>query len=260
MKQIINNGDTGLVARTIINENFSEVYQSLYDNTRVYVSGESVIIDNSGFKVYICNATTTAGESPITTASKWDIVGDGVGDMLLAGIQSVTGLKTYDKDKLAMKGTSTGINTISVANTGASDYSNEIPAKSGTFAMTSDITSLVFTVALAASALDADLTAATDQAIFAAPEDMTITQVFAKVGTAPVGSTIIVDVNVEGSSILSTEISIDASEKTSLTAATPPVISSASLTQGNEIRIDIDQIGASTAGKDLTVYILGTKA
>jgi uncharacterized protein (TIGR02145 family) len=63
------------------------------------------------------------------------------GDMILAGVQSVTGLKTFDKDKIAMKGTSTGKNTISVANTSASDYTNTIPAKSGTFAMTSDVVS-----------------------------------------------------------------------------------------------------------------------
>jgi hypothetical protein len=60
----------------------------------------------------------------------------GYGDMLLSGIQSVTGLKTFDKDKVAMKGTSTGINTFSVANTSATSYTNTIPAKTGTFAMT----------------------------------------------------------------------------------------------------------------------------
>jgi len=61
-------------------------------------------------------------------------------DMVLASIQSVTWLKTFDKDKAAMKGTSTGVNTISVANTSATSYTNTIPAKTGTFAMTSDIT------------------------------------------------------------------------------------------------------------------------
>jgi len=138
MKQIINNSDTGLVARTIINENFSEVYQSLYDNTRVYVSGESVIIDNSGFKEYLCNATTAPGESPITTPAKWDIVGDGVGDMLLAGIQSVIGLKTFDKDKLAIKGIGTGVVVVTTANTGATSYTATLQAKDGTLAFLTD--------------------------------------------------------------------------------------------------------------------------
>lgn len=71
------------------------------------------------------------------------ITGLGGGDMLLSGIQSVTGLKTFDKEKLAMKGTSTGINLISVANTSATSYTNTIPAKTGTFAMTDDLHSAV---------------------------------------------------------------------------------------------------------------------
>lgn len=58
---------------------------------------------------------------------------------LVATVESITGLKTYDKEKIAMKGTSTGVNTISVANTSSSSYTNTIPAKSGTFAMTSDL-------------------------------------------------------------------------------------------------------------------------
>lgn len=42
-----------------------------------------------------------------------------------------------------IKGTSTGLNTIATANTSATSYTNTIPAKDGTFAMTSDIVSQV---------------------------------------------------------------------------------------------------------------------
>ena len=45
------------------------------------------------------------------------LTGVGTGDMTLAGIQSVTGLKTFDKTKISVKGTSTGTNIIDVANT-----------------------------------------------------------------------------------------------------------------------------------------------
>jgi len=62
-----------------------------------------------------------------------------IGDMFLAAIQSVTGLKIFDKDKLSMKGTSTGTNVISTANTSATDYTNTLPAKEGTFAMMDDV-------------------------------------------------------------------------------------------------------------------------
>ena len=80
----------------------------------------------------------------IKTVNSNSLLGSGdvaVGDMTLAGVQSVTGLKTFDKDKIAMKGTSTGKTVISTANTGATDYTATLPAKDGTVAMTSDIPS-----------------------------------------------------------------------------------------------------------------------
>lgn len=69
---------------------------------------------------------------------EWSTIPGG-GDMVLADVQSVTGLKTFDKDKIAMKGTSTGVNILSVANTSGTSYTNILPAKDGTFAMISDI-------------------------------------------------------------------------------------------------------------------------
>lgn len=72
--------------------------------------------------------------------------GTGSGDMLLSSIQSVTWLKTFDKDKIAMKGTSTGTTVISTANTGATSYTATLPAKDGTVAMTSDADMLLGTV------------------------------------------------------------------------------------------------------------------
>jgi hypothetical protein len=63
----------------------------------------------------------------------------GLGDMVLADIQSVTGLKTFDKDKLAMKGTSTGVTIISTANTSATSYTATLQAGDGTIAYLTDI-------------------------------------------------------------------------------------------------------------------------
>lgn len=65
----------------------------------------------------------------------------GSGDMVLASVQSVTGLKTFDKDKLAMKGTSTGKTVISTANTSATDYTATLQAKNGTLALLDNIES-----------------------------------------------------------------------------------------------------------------------
>jgi hypothetical protein len=59
--------------------------------------------------------------------------------------------------------------------------------------------------------------------------------------------------------VLSTEISIDDGEKTSTTAATPPVISDSALADDAEITIDIDQVGSTTAGSGLKVALIGTR-
>jgi len=73
--------------------------------------------------------------------------------------------------------------------------------------------------------------------------------------TAPTGSTASIQINVGGSDILSTPITIDATEKTSSTAATPAVISTNLTTKGQKIRFDLDQVGSSVAGQGYHVII-----
>jgi len=87
----------------------------------------------------------------------------------------------------------------------------------------------------------------TAKVTFRMPYAFTLTEVRASVTTAPTGATATFDINETGSTILSTKITIDASEKTSTTAATAPVISDAALADDAEITIDIDQIGSTAA-------------
>jgi hypothetical protein len=101
------------------------------------------------------------------------------------------------------------------------------------------------------------LTTGTAKATFRMPFAMTLTSVRASVTTAPTGAVITVDINESGASILSTKITIDATEKTSTTAATPPVISDSSLADDAEITIDIDTIGSTIAGAGLKVWLIG---
>jgi hypothetical protein len=111
----------------------------------------------------------------------------------------------------------------------------------------------------AASNEDDNLTTGTAKITFRAPHQMTLVGIRASVNTAPVGSTIIVDVNEAGTSIFSTRLSIDASEKTSVTAAVPPVFSDTAIANDAEITVDIDQVGSSTAGKGLKITLYYTK-
>lgn len=109
---------------------------------------------------------------------------------------------------------------------------------------------------LAASDETSDLETGTATVTFHAPIDMTLTRVpRITVQTAPAGSTIVVDINDDGSTILSTKLSIDAGEKTSKTAATAGVLSATEIADDSILTVDIDQIGSGTAGKGLKLIL-----
>lgn len=105
------------------------------------------------------------------------------------------------------------------------------------------------------------LTTGTGKVTFRMPHAMTLTGVKASVTTAPTGGTLLtVDINEAGSTILSTKLTFDASEKTTTTAATPAVISDTALADDAEITIDIDAVGSTIAGAGLKVTLIGTRA
>ncbi len=120
-------------------------------------------------------------------------------------------------------------------------------------------TGLPVVLQIAASDTTTDITSGAGKVTFRMPFGMTVTAVRASVSTAPTGSTIIVDINEAGSTILSTKLSIDASEKTSITAASAAVISDAALASDAEMTIDFDQVGSSTPGKGVVVTLIGLR-
>lgn len=103
-------------------------------------------------------------------------------------------------------------------------------------------------VQFAASDEVTPITASTNKISFRMPYAMTLTEVRASLRTAQAsGSIFTVDINEGGSTILSTKLTIDNTEKTSTTAATPPVISDTALADDAEITVDVDQIGNGSA-------------
>ena len=121
-------------------------------------------------------------------------------------------------------------------------------------------TGLPTVIQLAASDESTALIAGTAKVTFRMPHAMTVTAVRASLSTAQAsGSIFTVDINEGGTSILSTKLTIDNTEKTSTTAATAAVISDSALADDAEITIDIDQIGDGTA-KGLKVTLIGTRA
>lgn len=102
------------------------------------------------------------------------------------------------------------------------------------------------------------ITTGTAKTTFRMPHSMTVTAVRASLTTVSSSGTPTFDINDGGTTILSTKLTIDASEKTSTTAATPAVISDPDLADDAEITIDVDVAGTGAAGAK--IYIIGTRA
>jgi hypothetical protein len=111
---------------------------------------------------------------------------------------------------------------------------------------------------MACSGPDTLLTTGTEVAWWYAERAGTMTAVSAGVRVVATGAAVTADINKNGTTILSTKITIDVSEYTSLTAATPAVISVASFAAGDRFTVDIDQVGSTIAGKELLVKMFYT--
>lgn len=113
-------------------------------------------------------------------------------------------------------------------------------------------------VQLAVSDQTTALTSGTGKITFRMPFAMQLQEVRASLVVAGTISGITtIDINESGSSILSTKLTIDLTEKTSVTSATPAVISDGSLADDAEITIDIDAISGGATEKGLTVLLKG---
>lgn len=98
---------------------------------------------------------------------------------------------------------------------------------------------------------------------FRMPCGVTLTEARANVKTAQAtngaGGILTVDINEAGSTILSTKLTIDNTERTSVTADAPAVISDDDLADDAEMTIDVDQVGDGTA-VGLKVTLIGVRA
>ena len=104
------------------------------------------------------------------------------------------------------------------------------------------------------------LTTGTAKRSFFVPYDMRLVEVQAALTTPQTsGAIFTVDINEGGASLLSTKLTIDNGEATSITATTPAVVSDALIAKGAKITVDIDQRGDGTA-KGLSVTLIGYQA
>lgn len=94
---------------------------------------------------------------------------------------------------------------------------------------------------------------------FRLPFVFEILEARASVKSAPVGSSILVDVNQDGASIFTNQLEIPGGSKTSMSALVLPSFSSSLLSDDSEISIDVDQVGSESPGSGLKVYLSGRR-
>lgn len=165
-------------------------------------------------------------------------------DTLIVGHYNYTGFTS-----ILMQDASIDVNSPLVT------MSEDLVVQSGITANT--YYNIPFQLVAAASDETSAITTGTTKVTFRMPCKVQLTEVRASLTTAQTsGSTFTVDINSGGTSILSTLITIDNTEKTSTTATTPPVLSSTIINDDAEMTVDVDVVGSGTA-TGLKVTLIG---
>lgn len=103
--------------------------------------------------------------------------------------------------------------------------------------------------------MDGDIVVLVGTARWRVVGTQTITGVVATVGSAPTGASIIIDVNKNGTTVFTTQANrptiADGANDSGVEV--PDIVA---LADGDYITIDVDQVGSTTPGSDLTVQIL----
>ena len=203
-------------------------------------TGTGVTIEAGSVALVECDGTDVLASTPPGGSVATDAIWDAVGDLAVgSGANTAT---------LLAKGTALQVLRVNAAEN-ALEWAD--PAAAPTMTQC---------IPIAVGDETTALTTGTAKVTFRMPYAFTLTAVRASVTTAPTGGTLLtVDINEGGTTILSTKLTFDASEKTTTTAATPAVISDTSLADDAEITIDIDAVGSTVAGAGLKVYLIGTK-
>lgn len=89
---------------------------------------------------------------------------------------------------------------------------------------------------------------------YTAPQNLTIVKIWLNVGTAPTGAAILIDINKNGSTIWSTQAN-RATIADSGTTGNTTTFNTTALTAGDILTFDIDQVGSTIQGGDLTVVL-----
>lgn len=213
---------------------------------------------------YIVVERTTGAISRSTSAANWNATEDYARVYKL--VTSSSAVTSVEDHRAGPNGVmSGGVSVQRLADLLDVDYTGSpSPAEGDTLAYRSGVWTqetkakgAPIEIQLSVSDLVNNLASGTNKAYVRAPVAFTILELRTSLLTASSSGLVTVDVNVNGATILSTKLSIDASEKTSRTAATPCVLTSTAIANDDEITVDIDAAG--TGAKGLILLIRGVR-
>jgi hypothetical protein len=216
-----------------------------------FTNGSSIAVtlpqaNSTTFKAGFFFAAQNRGAGTVTITPTTSTI-DGAASLALATDQGAfifsdgTNYFTMRGGAAGAGGSVTAGSTTTFTNKDLTGASNTLPAEWG-FAVTDESTAI---------------TTGTAMITFRMPFAMTVTSVRCNLNTVSSSGNPAVDINEAGVSIFSTTLTIDASEKTSVSAATPAVISDSALADDAEITVDIDTAG--TGAKGLKCTLIGTR-
>ena len=243
-------GDCAALASLLSTDFFFLVSGGAGDLATVLAAGNSAganDIDMNGNDILNVNSITSAADLVLNPVGSIDASGNNL-NMTGGEIHNIPLIHSQNNTDLVIEGKGTADLVFKTNN-----VNRLLITDAGIF------TGLPEAIQLAASDETTALTTGTAKVTFRMPFAMTLTGVRASLTTAQTsGSIFTVDINQGGSSVLGTKLTIDNTENTSTTAATPATITTSALTDDAEITVDIDQIGDGTA-KGLKVTIIGTR-
>lgn len=221
------------------------VYRAGGTDVPVTDGGTGISVGTSGGITYFSGTTTMASSAAL--AANAIVIGGGAG-ATPATTTTGTGVLTAIGNTANATG---GIVTVD----GTATLVNKTLAMAN-----NDITGFPVTIGIACSDETTAITTGTGKATFRVPFAFTLTEVRATVTTAPTGSTIIIDINENGTTVMTTtKLSIDATEKTSTTAASAAAITDSAIADDSEITIDFDQVGSTVSGAGVKIWLIGTR-
>jgi hypothetical protein len=257
-------------SETALTDNATNYLVAARSNGAVTAATATTNWDDSTNYVRLHKITTSSGAISVWEDHRLDtggLFGGGSGGALGANLTAIQGLTSAPDTMIRFTGSGTAdlVGLDSDPTLGGTAPSDDViptqAAVSEAIALAIGTgVDLTQAICIAASDETTALTTGVAKVTFRMPYAFTLTAVRASVTTAPTGGTLLtVDINESGTTILSTKLTFDASEKTTTTATTPAVISDASLANDAEITIDIDAVGSTIAGAGLKVYLIGTK-